>query len=808
MDGKTADLKPDVKLQPHQEQALARGTDSDHARLLLYHSLGSGKGLTSISIGERAGGPYTAVVPAALRQTYKKEQERFTDQRTPSDVLSYTQVAQGKPVTKLDTLIADEAHRLRDPASQQARAFHQVADKARRLLLLTGSPVVNRPGDLAEPLSLLTGQKISPEDFEKRYLGSKKVWPGILPWLRGVPVGKEPVVAHPEELKALLQGHVDYYEAPKSPVPVNQEDVHVDMSPEQSRLYSAMWGRLPWLLRWKLKRQYPLTDEELRKATSFLTGPRQVGLSTYPFMGQGADPLKAFAGSPKLQAAWKSMQETLQDPRAKAIVHSNFIDAGLRPYAAQLAQAGIPHAMFHGGLSDAERRQLVEDFNANKLRVALVGPSGAEGISLKGSQLQQILDPYWNPGRSQQQVGRGLRYDSHLGLPDELKKMRVQRFVARLPLGLKDRLLASLGLDQSAKQRAADEHLRALSAKKEQRNRIFLDLLREVGSEKRSADATSAAGKARPTPGDAAGAANPAPADMYRWEKQDLGEGKGLWRWPIQFLGPRPTLLKRWEQATPAQLKEMEPDLRRAVDEYETATRRDMTQAKLSPSDEFLPDSAVASYSPAPVASAPRARPPALGPAGKLLELLQDPHFYIPAGLAAGGLGAYGLYRLWKSRRKEAGACDVPRGSDEGMATSPDPCQARPGDARCQALTATGIAPQAVRPDPAMLARENLRGVLRQINKQTQPSPYVPMAKAAESPLPLLLAAKAESDRGNYPAKHRIMRQLIKERPNEFHVDGLSGPVVSVTHTPTGFRMHLPAHVVPTRLPMRPATLV
>jgi hypothetical protein len=55
---------------------------------------------------------------------------------------------------------------------------------------------------------MLTGRHISPEDFEKRYVGTHKVQPTLLQRLRGITPGEEPAINHEEELRALLKGHV------------------------------------------------------------------------------------------------------------------------------------------------------------------------------------------------------------------------------------------------------------------------------------------------------------------------------------------------------------------------------------------------------------------------------------------------------------------------------------------------------------------------------------------------------------------------------------------------------------------------
>ena len=474
---KLAALQDDVQLQPHQQRIIDRMSAGDK-RLLLYHGLGSGKSLSSLAAAEAAGGDYGAVTPASLRQNYEKEIEKFTTGTEP-DVLSYSGVGAGKQFKKpVKTTIFDEAHRLRNPGTAATQAAKRLAQNSENLLLLTGTPITNHPSDLASLLGLLHNKNITPEQFEKDYVGHKKVYPTFLSRFTGKGVGEEPYVKNEGKLRELLKGKIDY-QASKTPEGVNvkEEVVKVPLSVDQQRIQKAIKSGIPPEWAWKLNKEFPLSRDELKSMNSFLTGLRQSSLSTLPFRGD-KKPLAAFDESGKLQQALKDLKDELKsDPRKKAITYSNYIDAGLSPYAAALEREKIPYGMFHGGIPLKQRKQTLQDYNEGKLRALLLGPAAAEGISTKGTNLIQLLDPHWHESRSSQARGRGLRFDSHTGLPEDLKNVAVKRYISesKEPSWL-GRLLGS------QRQRTGDEILQTLSADKEKLNDVFRKILQEEGT--------------------------------------------------------------------------------------------------------------------------------------------------------------------------------------------------------------------------------------------------------------------------------------------------------------------------------------
>lgn len=479
---KFAELMAGTALQPQQKRIADTG-DEDERRMLIYHTLGSGKTLAALAAGDRAGDAMTAVTPAAVRPQFKGEYDKYIDGGPDINVGSYNQLAQGG-LAPAKTMIFDEAHRLRNPDAKQTAAAIAAAQQAKHLYLLTGSPIVNRPQDLATLTSMLTQKPLSSEQFGEQFIGRKTIYPGLFDKLRGIKPVDVPTMKNRDQFVDMMRGHVDYHAPEQTGVDVNSEKVETEMSRPQEQLYRSFWNQLPFVMRWKLQRDYPMTQTEMTKLTSFLAGPRQVGLSTLPFQRGKADPMRAFDESPKLQAAFSRLQETLKDPQARAVVASNFIRAGLEPYAAKLKAENIPYSLFDGKLDDASRQKVVDGYNQGNTRVMLLGPAGSEGLSLKGTRLMQLLDPHWNAARGEQTVGRGVRYNSHVDLPQDERNVQVQRYYSRLPTGWKSWFRKQLyGNKNKWSDESVDHYLEQMTERKQKLNAEFLAALQEAGTE-------------------------------------------------------------------------------------------------------------------------------------------------------------------------------------------------------------------------------------------------------------------------------------------------------------------------------------
>jgi hypothetical protein len=67
-------------------------------------------------------------------------------------------------------------------------------------------------------------------------------------------------------------------------------------------------------------------------------------------------------------------------------------------------------------------------------------------------------------------------------MPTDLQNVTVQRLISRLPMGVQDRILNSVGWHDPKKEYAADDYLDNMAKRKEELNNRFTALLKEVGT--------------------------------------------------------------------------------------------------------------------------------------------------------------------------------------------------------------------------------------------------------------------------------------------------------------------------------------
>jgi hypothetical protein len=108
----------------------------------------------------------------------------------------------------------------------------------------------------------------------------------------------------------------------------------------------------------------------------------------------------------------------------------------------------------------------------------MITSAGSEGISLRNVQYVHIMEPYWNPVRTDQVIGRARRICSHNSLPEKDRFVEVNLYLSvlpdiDLPEIIKDDLVGN-------KPGSTDEYLYNLSQKKRNLSEEILSCIRRA----------------------------------------------------------------------------------------------------------------------------------------------------------------------------------------------------------------------------------------------------------------------------------------------------------------------------------------
>lgn len=178
---------------PYQEEGIRKGLE--WKRLFIGDDPGLGKTLQSIGIIDTAGAyPALVICPSSLKINWQREVEKFTDKKAlvldnynrttwpyllqmkmfHVAIVNYESLRKyfvwdikgGKSfrlkdvvfcpqITAFKSVIIDESHRAKDPSAQQTKFVKGICTGKEYIILLSGTPVVNHPGDLVAQLSIM-----------------------------------------------------------------------------------------------------------------------------------------------------------------------------------------------------------------------------------------------------------------------------------------------------------------------------------------------------------------------------------------------------------------------------------------------------------------------------------------------------------------------------------------------------------------------------------------------------------------------------------------------------------------------------
>lgn len=301
-----------------------------------------------------------------------------------------------------DTIVVDEAHKLKGRSSQQTRAARKLAKKATRLGLITGTPVMNAADELWSLLSM-----VRPEQYTSFWRWARSHFEIETPdfgWsLQPVQIVGAMLPGHDELIREETRPHLLMRDLTEGLPPVDETVLEIELAAEERKAYDALmkkdWAQLAGRV------------VQTTNAVSRMTRARQITSDW------GSIEEQLPIGS-KVAAAVQLVQE--MEPRQVIVL------AHYRAAAERLAEE-LGGVLYVGGMTERAKAKALCAFRCGDARV-FAGTIGAVGEGIDGLQVAAdlvLLDRDWTPARNEQVVGRIRRAGQRA------ERVRVHHIVAK-----------------------------------------------------------------------------------------------------------------------------------------------------------------------------------------------------------------------------------------------------------------------------------------------------------------------------------------------------------------------------------------
>lgn len=309
------------------------------------------------------------------------------------------------------TVIADEAHRIKDPKAQQTRALKATAKHGVNRFALTGTPIANSYLDLWSILNF-----IDPDEWpsKTRWVDrlidlTYNVWGGVV--VSGVKPNRR------DEFDATvlprMRRMTQEVVLPFLP-PILTERRDVEMSPKQKRAYSQMAEKM-------------LAELDngviLSAANDLIRDQRLLQLSssygelemTQDDSDDGWAKQKSRLILTNPSSKISAFMDDLEDYDGRSVIVFTVSSQLLRLLSEALTKHGTAHGVIVGGQSHAERQTHIDDFQSGKTKFILstLG-AGGTGITLTAANTVVYLQRSWSLIEMEQSRGRAHRIGSEI----------------------------------------------------------------------------------------------------------------------------------------------------------------------------------------------------------------------------------------------------------------------------------------------------------------------------------------------------------------------------------------------------------
>ena len=454
-------------LQPHQKSFVKAFMENQQSRgAIAIHGIGSGKTLTAVVtsqcyLDEYPDSKVVVITPASLQANFKQELYEYsklikTDKRYEFYTFDSYYKDGGDCTDAL--LIIDEAHNLRNDDGVKYKEIEKCAKKAKKVLLLTATPIVNNNFDIIS-LIWLIDPSLS-VDATRVERPSKESIREIFDCKVSIftPSDSEKQKYFPKVFRVV------------EPLKMTKSYLEKYQNVEQNNLDEQLKKVLA-------KKKGKKTDEEIDFAdvnpTAFYNGVRR-----------SSNALEA-ENSPKIKYIINLIKKGDENKKfnRKFVIFSHFLDAGSKLLIKSLKNEGIPFGEINGSMAKSKRENIVKKYVDGDIDVIIISKAGAEGLNLKNTGHLVIMEPAWNETLIDQVIGRAVRFKGHEDSDPSKRNVKIHQLLLLKPDEYDDVIENGFSTGSPKKGTSIDLYLYMYSLEKQTRIDDFLHKIRKYAKE-------------------------------------------------------------------------------------------------------------------------------------------------------------------------------------------------------------------------------------------------------------------------------------------------------------------------------------
>ena len=445
--------------------------------LLIFHQIGAGKTCAALNIAENFKGKKKIfiVTPASLIGNMYKEflygcigneyinvkelkelkpnSKEYLDiiQKAEKKINKYYEIysynkfvdliEQKKINLNNSLLIVDEVQNIVSERGYYYKIFLNAINKAKnnKIVLLSGTPIFDKPNEIALTLNLLKLPELLPIGSKFNDLFIKKIS------CKDKHIC-EYDIKNINLFKNKIKGYISYYRgAPPIAFPKKKfKLVYCNMSDYQYKSYMTV-----------TEDEGFKTGQIINLPNSFFLGSRIISNIAFPqkkINEEGFNQLKGdylkMSNLKKFSIKFYYILKKVKKAKGPVFIYSNFKNyGGIMSFVRILDNNGYKNFMEHG---EGKKRYVVwsgdynrsqkdkmasifnqqQNYDGSKLQILLGTPSIKEGVSLLRVSEVHIIEPYWNMSLLDQVMGRAIRFCSHKDLPKRKRVVEIYLYLS------------------------------------------------------------------------------------------------------------------------------------------------------------------------------------------------------------------------------------------------------------------------------------------------------------------------------------------------------------------------------------------